>query len=309
VGHRRPHRLAPGGDPGRQRRHRAGTGLAHRRRGDREARRRRQAGPALVGRQPRGRPPAPRAPAGWRPGRVLAARVRPRRLPPALVRSCGHGEAAAAPLARRVGLHRRGGHRAAARRRVRRAQRRPRQRRGALAAPVPRPPGADRHLLDLLGPEPGLGRHRRGAHRRLADGRSRQARAAAADDPPPTHGFGAGGALKPSNPRPSKAPGLKTDPRPDGEIGLKAAIVVEDWWESGWCGHLEITGDDAANLSAATIGFTLPAGTRITQSWNGDFSAAEGRVRVRLPAWARAPMTASGFCVSGTGVATDVTIG
>jgi hypothetical protein len=53
----------------------------------------------------------------------------------------------------------------------------------------------------------------------------------------------------------------------------------------------------------------LPSGTRITQTWNGDFSAFEGRVRVRLPAWARAPMSATGFCVAGTGAASDVRVG
>jgi len=85
--------------------------------------------------------------------------------------------------------------------------------------------------------------------------------------------------------------------------------VIENRWQTGWCGHLEITGEDGADLSGATIGFTLPAGTRITQSWNGDFSATEGRVRVGLPAWSRAPMTATGFCVSGTGAASDVRVG
>jgi endoglucanase len=110
---------------------------------------------------------------------------------------------------------------------------------------------------------------------------------------------------------PASPPGPthQSQPRPEGQIGLKASVVVENRWETGWCGHLEITGDDGADLSGATIGFTLPAGTRITQSWNGDFSAAEGRVRVGLPAWGRAPMTATGFCVSGTGAASDVRVG
>jgi endoglucanase len=114
------------------------------------------------------------------------------------------------------------------------------------------------------------------------------------------------GTVAPADPAPSRR---QTQPRPEAETRLKATVVVENRWETGWCGHLEITGDDGADLSGATIGFTLPAGTRITQSWNGDFSAAEGRVRVSLPAWARAPMTATGFCVSGTGAASDVRVG
>ena len=85
--------------------------------------------------------------------------------------------------------------------------------------------------------------------------------------------------------------------------------MVENRWAAGWCGHLEVTGTAGEDLSNATVGFTLPAGTRITQTWNGEFSAMEGQVRVGLPTWARAPMTATGFCVSGTGAASDVRVG
>lgn len=118
-----------------------------------------------------------------------------------------------------------------------------------------------------------------------------------------------GGAAAPAKPRASRAPAVKSHPRPQAQNGLKAAIVVENRWAAGWCGHLEVTGTADQDLSNATVGFTLPAGTRITQSWNGEFSAMEGRVRVGLPAWARAPMTATGFCVAGTGAATDVRVG
>jgi hypothetical protein len=90
---------------------------------------------------------------------------------------------------------------------------------------------------------------------------------------------------------------------------VKATVVVENRWDAGWCGHLEVTGSPGQDLSGTTIGFTLPTGTRITQTWNGQFSATEGRVRVGLPSWARAPMTATGFCVAGTGAATDVRVG
>ena len=86
-------------------------------------------------------------------------------------------------------------------------------------------------------------------------------------------------------------------------------FVVDSRWESGWSGHLAITGSDGADLSGASVAFMLPSGTRITQTWNGDFSAFEGRVRVGLPAWARAPMSATGFCVAGTGAASDVRVG
>jgi endoglucanase len=90
--------------------------------------------------------------------------------------------------------------------------------------------------------------------------------------------------------------------------GLQARVVVESRWDAGWCGRFEITGADGADLSGRSIAFTLPAGTRITQSWNGEFSGTEGRVRVGLPAWARSPMTSTGFCVAGTGAASGVKI-
>jgi len=123
--------------------------------------------------------------------------------------------------------------------------------------------------------------------------------------------FRAAAAVAPSSPGPTApAPPAKpeSNPQPEGQTGGSAWVVVESRWESGWCGHLAIGGTDGADLSGATVGFTLPAGTRITQSWNGDFSAATGRVHVRLPAWARAPMTATGFCVAGTGPASAVKV-
>jgi endoglucanase len=118
-------------------------------------------------------------------------------------------------------------------------------------------------------------------------------------------GFG-GGAVAPQDRRSTPAPPAKPQPQVERQTGLKPAVVVESRWESGWCGRLEITGTAGADVSKAIVAFSLPAGTRITQTWNGEFSATEGRVRVGLPAWARAPMTATGFCVAGTGAASDV---
>jgi len=123
--------------------------------------------------------------------------------------------------------------------------------------------------------------------------------------------FGGGGVPPSSSSSSTSVPAPEppmSDPRPEGESGLQARLVVESRWDAGWCGRFEITGSDGADLAGRSIAFTLPAGTRITQSWNGEFSAAEGRVRVGLPAWARAPMTATGFCVAGTGAASGVKI-
>jgi endoglucanase len=118
-----------------------------------------------------------------------------------------------------------------------------------------------------------------------------------------------GGAVAPSTANPPTPPErVEPNPRPETETSLRARLVVESRWGAGWCGRLEITGPNGDDLAGRTVAFTLPAGTRITQSWNGEFSATEGRVRVRLPAWARVPMTSTGFCVAGTGAATGVQV-
>jgi endoglucanase len=120
--------------------------------------------------------------------------------------------------------------------------------------------------------------------------------------------FGGGGVAPSSTSSASPPASPITHPLPEGETDLAARLVVESEWDAGWCGRFEITGADGADLSGRSIAFTLPAGTRITQSWNGEFSGVEGRVRVGLPAWARAPMTSTGFCVAGTGAASGVKV-
>jgi endoglucanase len=116
--------------------------------------------------------------------------------------------------------------------------------------------------------------------------------------------FRAASAVTPQS-APAPAPTGNAQSRVEGE---GAVVAIESRWDAGWCGRLEIAGN-GADIGGASVAFTLPAGTRITQSWNGEFSATEGRIRVVLPAWARAPMTATGFCVAGTGTASDVRLG
>ena len=297
----------PRGHAGGQRGHRARAELAHRRRGDREARRRRPARHALVGRQPRGRAPAPGAAAARR----TASSTRRTSTAPASSRSRG----SVAPTRRSSSSERwrdgwgfiaEQGHRAAADRRVRRPQGRPRQRRGPLAASVPRPPRADGHLLDLLGAESRLGRHRRRPLRRLDDAGRRQARPAAAHD----------AAVSASARRRSRAsrtpppPRSQSQPRPEGQNGLKAAVVVENRWATGWCGHLEVTGNGRRRTSPTprSASRCLPGpgsprpGTASSRRWRVACAWACPRGRARR-------MTATGFCVSGTGAASDVRVG
>ena len=102
------------------------------------------------------------------------------------------------------------------------------------------------HLLDLLGAEsrlratpvassPTTGRRRTAAKLALLQRTMRRQRIA----------FG-GGAAAPAKPRASRAPAVKSQPRPQAQNGLKAAIVVENRWAAGWCGHLEVTGTAGA---------------------------------------------------------------
>lgn len=120
------------------------------------------------------------------------------------------------------------------------------------------------------------------------------------------------GPARPAPTQPAPAQPAPPQPAPGPAGSLRAAIVVENRWEAGWCGHVEVTGS-AGTLAGATLAFTLPAGTRVAQSWNAELSGDGGRVTTGFPAWARlsggVPYTATGFCVDGSGEPGDVTIG
>jgi endoglucanase len=111
----------------------------------------------------------------------------------------------------------------------------------------------------------------------------------------------------PAGPPHTPTPTPKNPPAPGS---LSAALVVENRWDGGWCGHFEVAGPDA-DLRGVHVSFTLAAGTRIAQQWNGTFSGDAGRVTVTLPEWARTqggPYTATGFCVAGSGAASGVSV-
>jgi cellulase/cellobiase CelA1 len=108
---------------------------------------------------------------------------------------------------------------------------------------------------------------------------------------------------QPSQPSPSQLP----RPAPGS---LHATVVVENSWNAGWCGHLEVTGPDAT-LAGVQASFTLPAGTRIAQAWNAERSGDSGRVTLTLPAWAQlrgGPYSSTGFCVEGAGEPSGLSI-
>lgn len=108
----------------------------------------------------------------------------------------------------------------------------------------------------------------------------------------------------PPSPAPPPAPG---EPGPPAPGSLTARVVVDNRWDAGWCGHVEIGGADAT-LAATRATLTLPPGTRVAQSWNAELSGDSGSVAVTFPAWAKVaggtPYTSTGLCVDGTGDAT-----
>ena len=111
----------------------------------------------------------------------------------------------------------------------------------------------------------------------------------------------------PASANPTPSPGGSSPPADS----LRAAVVVESRWQDGWCATLSVSGPDGS-LGERSLTFTLSSGTTVTQNWNGQFSAISGRITLRLPSWARTgggTYDSSGFCVSGTGQVSQVSVG
>jgi endoglucanase len=108
-------------------------------------------------------------------------------------------------------------------------------------------------------------------------------------------------ATRPSHPPPGPAP---------PPASFTATVSIQSQWQDGWCATLAIHGPDGP-LEGRSMALTLPSGTTVTQQWNGVFSATTGPITVQLPAWARVSgglYDSTGFCVSGTGRSSGVSI-
>jgi endoglucanase len=91
---------------------------------------------------------------------------------------------------------------------------------------------------------------------------------------------------------------------------LTAELTIQSRWQDGYCAAISVSGP-AGSLAERSVSFTLPAGTTVTQQWNGTFSATGGKITVQLPTWATTgggTYDSSGFCVSGTGHPSAATI-
>ena len=282
VGHRRPDGLAARGHAGGQRGHRDRAELAHRRRGHREA-----ASPA-AGSTRTGGAATSRACAGTRCASSAANRLvySPHEYGPGVFPQPWFGRPDTAKLleralARRLGLHRRAGHRAAARSASSAAARSTsaatRAAGSVSSSTTSRAPGIS-WTYWALNPDSGDTGGVLSDDWTTPDGR--QARPAAAHDPPSAHRLRRRtGGTAPTVQRTTSA-----KPRPEGQNGLKrpssSRIAVGDGLVRAPRGHRQRT---ARTSPGATVGFTLPAGTRITQTWNGEFSG-DGGSRARGPA-------------------------
>ena len=130
---------------------------------------------------------------------------------------------------------------------------------------------------------------------------------------------GAANPQAPAPPAPQPAPRPEPPvlgppaPPPPAVRALQARFVVENRWDGGSCGHLEVAAPSPTKLGGARVAFRLPAGTRIAQSWNAELSGATGRVSATLPAWAKseagAAYAATGFCLEGAGAPTELSVG
>jgi endoglucanase len=120
---------------------------------------------------------------------------------------------------------------------------------------------------------------------------------------------GSGGAAPKTQPPPARRPPAEPIPPAHAPAvsaaGVRADVMMQSRWDGGWCGRLTIAARSRVALRATTVTLSLPAGARVTQSWNARLSSQGARVTVRLPEWARAapgaPYTATGFCLQPGG--------
>jgi endoglucanase len=133
--------------------------------------------------------------------------------------------------------------------------------------------------------------------------------------PAPSQGGGGGGASSPPSQQPGTTSTTTTTttspaPAPVRAGHLTAALTIQSRWQDGYCAGISISGP-AGSLAGRAVDFILPAGTTVTQQWNGTFSATGGTITVQLPSWATiggGTYDSSGFCVSGTGSPSAATI-
>ncbi|MEV4639710.1 PHB depolymerase family esterase [Actinoplanes sp. NPDC049548] len=75
--------------------------------------------------------------------------------------------------------------------------------------------------------------------------------------------------------------GTSPDPSPPPPSGPCRVAVTTNAWATGLTASLSVTNTGATTIGGWTLGFTLPAGQRITSGWNAAYSPASGQVSAR----------------------------
>jgi hypothetical protein len=94
---------------------------------------------------------------------------------------------------------------------------------------------------------------------------------------------------------------------------LAATVTKDATWNGGFCRTFRITNSGSKASTNWKLTFTLPASVKITDTWSGTATRSGNVVTVTVPSWAAtvAPgtsMMAFGFCASGTGAPSAISI-
>jgi acetylxylan esterase len=114
-------------------------------------------------------------------------------------------------------------------------------------------------------------------------------------------------ATRSAGPSPGPSPSASTLPSPTGTTGPRtctAGYALTSTWPGGFVANVTVTAGGAP-IGGWTVTLALPAGASVANSWNGQFSAGSGTVRVTNMSYNGAlgagQATAFGFQGSGTG--------
>ena len=116
-------------------------------------------------------------------------------------------------------------------------------------------------------------------------------------------------------PTPTPTPAPTPTPVPvQGSPLLTATFTRDSTWATGFCRSFTVANTGTGASTTWRLRFTMPAGSAITSSWSGTAVRSADAVTVTPPDWAAvvapgARSTSFGFCASGTGEVSGVTIG
>ncbi|MEV4478847.1 cellulose binding domain-containing protein [Micromonospora coxensis] len=119
-------------------------------------------------------------------------------------------------------------------------------------------------------------------------------------------------ALSGATPSPTGSPtptvGPTETPTSTPSSGCAATYRITNQWQGGWQGEVTVRNTGTARTTGWRVGFTLPDGQRITQTWNAELTQSGTVVSARNVSWngalAVGAETTFGFLGSTTGTPT-----